>query len=336
MTKTRPPQKQPWESWDSYYEKLWQFFDLDNDSGEYKEGMTELEAQVRVWKLKKEGRMPSPARLSAATAHALRARRNGSDPIGVPDSPAQVWRSSPQPSLEEIQHRMDLLAKEYAGSIPGEDLDQLYLLGAPGRAPQLLAWATRVADTHIGWDSLVEAYPSDDPLRDLASRIRLRVEERLSELPVVSLPTPDPELEIWVAADWDDRPDHDCPKKVPKRAQQFMVTWLDQSPFGGERFEFFISQNRSRSHWVLWEKACDEMARQMEWDYGSDQAVKATCRRSGLSAREAAIELLRAAWKDHVSNCDWEWDWDYMSAPATGPVGSKELRALFNEIWPNA
>ena len=67
MTQTgRPPQQEPGESRDEYFQRLWEFFDLDNDSGEYKPDMTELEAEGRVWRLRKEGRMPVPVKLFAA------------------------------------------------------------------------------------------------------------------------------------------------------------------------------------------------------------------------------------------------------------------------------
>ena len=72
MRTRRPPRQEPGESRDEYFQRLWEVFDLDNDSGEYKEGMTELEAQVRVWKLKKERRMPSPAEVSEALEDVLR------------------------------------------------------------------------------------------------------------------------------------------------------------------------------------------------------------------------------------------------------------------------
>lgn len=69
MTMTKPrrsPLKLFEETWDEYFGRLREFFDLDIDSGEYKEGMTELEARVRVWKLGKESRMPGPTQVFAA------------------------------------------------------------------------------------------------------------------------------------------------------------------------------------------------------------------------------------------------------------------------------
>ena len=83
----------------------------------------------------------------------------------------------------------------------------------------------------------------------------------------------------------DPPPTHfDCPRQMPRSARYVACgTNPDTSSDS-----YYISTNRSRSHWILWCAWTD-------WDEGCiERCAVAWCERGGQGERQAAYELLRA------------------------------------------
>ena len=333
MTQTRrPPRQEPGESRNEYYERLWEFFDLDNDSGEYKPGMTELEAQVRVWKLKKERLMPSPAQIEAAAAKIVKRFVDE----GVLEVPEPIHLERPEPaasdmaphSLEETYERMERLAQEFAESLSEDELDHL----RSDSRRSLFAWAlsrsTQLLRTHFDLDALVDLFPEDSPAGELLKFVVGAIEDRFGELPVPDLPAVDQDLQVSTRLVLDEvGPDIDCPRKLTRSARFVASTCIRGGLDISWPTRFHLSTNRSRSHWILWEEWEDE------WYRWQSEPV-AWCRKKGLGPNEAACHLLRAIWQD-AYDC-WGEDWTPGNLESGRLIPLPQLRILVHEIWPEA
>jgi hypothetical protein len=104
------------------------------------------------------------------------------------------------------------------------------------------------------------------------------------------LPEAPPGFRVTIHAP--DTSDTALPRRRPRSAHYLgQVEWA-WSPMSGLVLAMYLSMDRSHRRWVLWHRRYDD--NWMRWEDGQPVA---SAPRSGLTARDASLLLLAAAWR---------------------------------------
>jgi hypothetical protein len=120
----------------------------------------------------------------------------------------------------------------------------------------------------------------------------------------------------------------DCPATRPRSARFVAhVDLFSQSPANERSDEYWLSTNRTRSHWFLWLSYYDD-----ELGEGWVHQVYAYMPRRHRDARRAAMELLLCGWRA-------ERDLGHLSSRPEGTVKegllkSSDIDAIARSVWP--
>ena len=120
----------------------------------------------------------------------------------------------------------------------------------------------------------------------------------------------------------------DPPEKPPRSAR--FVANLDmfsQSACNERSDTYRLSMNRKRSHWILWLGYFDDNM-VMKWVYVPYAIVPC----SGVGAKEAATQMLEAAWLEEKQRGCLDTPFEAVIADGLLKVG--ELREIAARVWP--
>lgn len=91
----------------------------------------------------------------------------------------------------------------------------------------------------------------------------------------------------------------DCPKKMPRTAKYVGGVEWAWSPGHSRQDLYYLSTNRSRTHWILWFGYFDDYDTH-RWEH----LPYAFGPKIGVSDKDAACELILAGWTNEIKNGD--------------------------------
>src|SRR5262249_27460106 len=113
----------------------------------------------------------------------------------------------------------------------------------------------------------------------------------------------------------------DLPRKMPRGAT-FVATLHRGYNYHGELIDnFYVSMNRSRSHWLLWEHGDNQC------DDGLYSEVRQWCPARGVERQDAAAALLLAWFRDMVEFYESYYD-EYTSVERAGMLSAEQVERL--------
>lgn len=126
-----------------------------------------------------------------------------------------------------------------------------------------------------------------------------------------------------------DKPDPaylpDCPGKMPLSARLVAETSSSWSPWYSNEDKFFLSTNRSHSHWILWYAFFDDN------DCVWINRPFAACLKKGVPPKSAAAWLVKDVWE----NFRWSYETPKPQNIYAGcMLSEEELEAIAAHVWP--
>ena len=132
----------------------------------------------------------------------------------------------------------------------------------------------------------------------------------------------------WKYLGWDGYyPIDDFPKRMPRTATYILGVEWSWSPMHSRVESYYISTNRSRSHWFFWHSYIDDN----DWSYPRINTITAMGTYKGVNKKEAAIKLLEIYWKNEANEYDLDKGFMYssyglLSDEEAQPIADKTLK----------
>ena len=129
----------------------------------------------------------------------------------------------------------------------------------------------------------------------------------------------------YVGINW--TPTIDCPKERPRSAKFVVYVDWSWSPAHSRGGDYYLSTNKSRTHWILWNGNFDD------WD--SNKWIfypYAICPRKGIPAKTAAFYLVLEAWKNEMGEGEELYNKPFNIQE--GLLSEDDLDLIADLVWP--
>ena len=125
------------------------------------------------------------------------------------------------------------------------------------------------------------------------------------------------------------KPIDDFPDKMPNSATYIIGVEWTWSPWHSRIDSYYISRNRSNSHWFFWHSYVDDN----DFSYPTINTIVAICPKINNDIKLAAINLLKVYWENEseLSGLDkayWYRDYGLLSDKEVDPIAENTLKNI--------